>query len=142
MNVVFFCLFVFFFVFFFFFVCLHLLASLTIHNVPSEDSVQTARMRSLIWIYAGRKCPKVRFLTLRLLYSKASFAGTDHKILIVTVSNLIKDQNSGYKPIKGTFWYGRITKIWTRPWSFWTVWSRLDLFLFILSEISIYYTIF
>ena len=29
-------------------------------NAPSEDSDQTARMRSLIWMFAGRTCPKVR----------------------------------------------------------------------------------
>ena len=29
-------------------------ASLAIQNVPSEDSDQTARMRRLIWIFAGR----------------------------------------------------------------------------------------
>ena len=32
-------------------------------NEPSKDSDQTAQMRSLIRIFAGRKCPKVRFLT-------------------------------------------------------------------------------
>ena len=30
-----------------------------------EDSYMTARMRRLIWIFAGRSYPKVRFLTLR-----------------------------------------------------------------------------
>ena len=43
---------------------------LRVHGYPkcaSEDSDQTARMRSLIWIFAGRICPKVRFLTLRLM---------------------------------------------------------------------------
>ena len=38
-------------------------ASLAIQNAPSEDSDQTARMCRLIWIFAGRTCPKVRFLT-------------------------------------------------------------------------------
>ena len=33
-----------------------------------QDSDQTARMRKLIWIFAGRTCPKVRFLTLLLKY--------------------------------------------------------------------------
>ena len=37
-------------------------ASLVIQNAPREDSDQTARMRSLIWIFTGHKCPKVRFL--------------------------------------------------------------------------------
>ena len=36
------------------------------YNVPREDSDQPARMRRLIWIFAGRICPKVRFLTFRL----------------------------------------------------------------------------
>ena len=39
--------------------------SLVTQNAPSEDSDQTARMRSLIWIFAGRTCPKVHFLMLR-----------------------------------------------------------------------------
>ena len=38
-------------------------------NAASEYSDQTARMRRLIWIFAGRRCPKVRFLTLRLIPS-------------------------------------------------------------------------
>ena len=38
-------------------------ASLAIQNAPSEDSDQTAQMRSLIRIFAGRTCAKVRFLT-------------------------------------------------------------------------------
>ena len=42
-------------------------ASLAIQNAPSEDSDQTARMRSLIWIFAGRTSPKVRFLTFRFI---------------------------------------------------------------------------
>ena len=33
-------------------------------NEPCEDFDQTARI--LIWIFAGRTCPKVRFLSLRL----------------------------------------------------------------------------
>ena len=40
-------------------------ASLAIQNAPSEDSDQSARMRRLIWIFAWRTCPKVRFQTLR-----------------------------------------------------------------------------
>ena len=42
-------------------------ASLAIQNPPSEDSDQTAQMRRLIWIFSVRTCPKVRFLTLRLI---------------------------------------------------------------------------
>ena len=42
-------------------------ASFTIQNAPSDDSGQTSRMRSLIWIFAGRTCPKIRFMTLRLI---------------------------------------------------------------------------
>ena len=41
-------------------------ASLAIQNAPNEDSDQTARKRRLIWIFAWRTCPKVRFLKLRL----------------------------------------------------------------------------
>ena len=42
------------------------LAFLAIQNAPWEDSDQTARMRSLIWIFAGRSCQKVRFLMMPL----------------------------------------------------------------------------
>ena len=49
------------------------IALVAIQNAPSEDSDQTARMRRLIWIFAGRicpvrmrACPMVRFLTLRV----------------------------------------------------------------------------
>ena len=39
----------------------------------SEDSDQTVRVRSLIRAFAGRKCPKIRYLTLRLMYICATF---------------------------------------------------------------------
>ena len=42
------------------------LASLAFQTAPKEDSDQTARMRRLIWIFAGYRCLKVRLLTLRL----------------------------------------------------------------------------
>ena len=35
------------------------------HRVISEDSDQTARMRRLIWVFAGRTCHKVHFRPLR-----------------------------------------------------------------------------
>ena len=38
------------------------LASLTIQNVPSEDSDQTAQMRRLVWMFAVHTCRKVCFL--------------------------------------------------------------------------------
>ena len=41
-------------------------ASMAIQNMTSEDSDQTARMRSLIRIFAGHTCPKLSFLTLRV----------------------------------------------------------------------------
>ena len=37
-------------------------ASLAIQNAPSEDSDQTAQMRSLIWIFAGRICREILFV--------------------------------------------------------------------------------
>ena len=40
-------------------------ASLTIQNAPIEDSDQTARMRRLIWILAGRICPNRRYIFFR-----------------------------------------------------------------------------
>ena len=45
------------------------LASLAIQNALSEDSDQTAHLRSLIRIFAGRTCPKFYFLMLRLTSS-------------------------------------------------------------------------
>ena len=50
--------------------------SLSIQNAPSENSDQTARMRSLIWIFAGRTCPKLRSLTHWLICKliRSSFA--------------------------------------------------------------------
>ena len=38
-------------------------ASLAIHDAPSEDSDQTARMRRLLWIFARRTCPEAYCLT-------------------------------------------------------------------------------
>ena len=40
-------------------------ASLAIQIARGEDSDQTAQMCSLIWIFAGRACLKVRLLTSR-----------------------------------------------------------------------------
>ena len=45
-------------------------ASLAIQNASSEDSDQTARMRSLIWIFTGRTSSKVRFMTFRLIHTQ------------------------------------------------------------------------
>ena len=50
------------------------ITSLVFENAPSDDSDQTARMRRLIWIFAGRTCQKVPFLTLRLNYLNDTFS--------------------------------------------------------------------
>ena len=42
------------------------LTSLAIQNASSVDSGTTVRMHRLVWIFARRICPRVRFLTLRL----------------------------------------------------------------------------
>ena len=42
-------------------------ASSAIQNAPSEYPDQTVRMHRLVWIFAGRTCPKVRFLTFRFI---------------------------------------------------------------------------
>ena len=42
-------------------------AWLPIQKAPSEDSDQTAQMRSLIWIFAWRTYKKVRYLSLRII---------------------------------------------------------------------------
>ena len=49
-----------------FVVCMKTVASLPIRSAPSENSDQTARRHRLFWIFAGRTCPKVHFLKLRL----------------------------------------------------------------------------
>ena len=46
------------------------LASVSIQSAPSEDFDQTARMRTLIRIFAGRTCPKVRF---RIVFKFTTF---------------------------------------------------------------------
>ena len=43
-------------------------AFLAVQNAPSEESDHTAPLRRLIWIFAGSKYPKVRFLTLRDIF--------------------------------------------------------------------------
>ena len=43
--------------------------SLAIKHAPNEESDQIARMRRLIWIFAGRTFPKVRFFKLQLITS-------------------------------------------------------------------------
>ena len=52
---------------------MHLLLS---KNAPSEDSDQTARMRSLVWIFTGCTCRKVHFLTLRFIYSSNNISNS------------------------------------------------------------------
>ena len=42
-------------------------ALLVIQTASSEDSDQPAHSRRLIWIFAGRTCSKVRFLTFKLI---------------------------------------------------------------------------
>ena len=41
--------------------------------VDNEDFYQTVRMCRLLWAYVGRTCQKVRFLTLRNIYSERLF---------------------------------------------------------------------
>ena len=42
-------------------------ASLSVQNAPIEDYDKTVWMHRLIWIFARRTCPMVRFLTFRLI---------------------------------------------------------------------------
>ena len=44
------------------------LGSLATHWAPSEDSDQTGRMPRLIWVFAGRTCHFVGFVTRRLVF--------------------------------------------------------------------------
>ena len=41
----------------------------TVSQADNEYSDQTARMRRLIWVFVGCKCPNVRFLKLRLIWN-------------------------------------------------------------------------
>ena len=43
-------------------------ASFAILSAHREDSDQTVRMHRLNWILAGRTCPKIHFLMVRLVY--------------------------------------------------------------------------
>ena len=61
-------------------------ASLTIQNATSEDSDQTARMRRLIWIFAGRTCPEVRFLMSRLIACKSMYCMLAHHDVILVMN--------------------------------------------------------
>ena len=54
----------------------------------NEDSDQTARMRRLIWVFAGRTCQKVRFLTSR----SAVWSNNIIRICLVGVSDKITGQ--------------------------------------------------
>ena len=53
---------------------------LAIQNAPGEDSDQIARMRRLIWIFAGRTSAKVCFLTLQLTLFE-SYANNNYAII-------------------------------------------------------------
>ena len=55
-------------------------ASLAIQNAPSKDSNQTARTRRRIWIFAGRTCLNIRFLTLRLHWTSFAFPSYNDSI--------------------------------------------------------------
>ena len=45
------------------------LGSLATHWAQNEDSYQTGRMPRLIWVFAGRTCQFVGFVTRRLIYN-------------------------------------------------------------------------
>ena len=49
-------------------------------HANNEDFNQTARMRRLIWVFVGRTCEKVRFLTLRFLYSQGGPFSTSNTL--------------------------------------------------------------
>ena len=68
------------------------LASLAIQSALSEDSDQTVRMHSLIWIYTGRICSMVCFLT-RLIYARL----IEYSARSQSIQSPSKSQN-GFKP--------------------------------------------
>ena len=71
-------------------------------KAPGEDFDQTAGMSRMVWILVGRTCPKVRFLTLRLI-----FLISPPKLI------LLHHEKRDYimlTPLNPTFWGGRVVR--------------------------------
>ena len=74
-------------------------AVMAIQNAHRKDSDQTAHSRSLIWIFTGRPCLKVRFLTLRFKWvclMKETSLG--HSICLYFIANRHGCRLSTVKP--------------------------------------------
>ena len=74
----------------FFFFSGRILNSQKFLHADNEDSDQTARMRRLIWVFVGRTCKKVRFLTFRLKWLSQAFS--DQKELPVYLTLVMLDK--------------------------------------------------
>ena len=56
---------------------LRIVKDATFFYANNEDSHQTARMRSLTWVFVGRTCQNGRFLTSRLFMHSLMMTGQD-----------------------------------------------------------------
>ena len=80
---------------------------LAIHNAPSEESDQTARMHRLLWIFAGSTCEKVLFPTWWL----QSFHSNKVFMLQKLVSRIRPNYRTvrlGFSKLLGTLICGKI----------------------------------
>ena len=93
--------------------------SLDIKNVPSQDYDQTARTRRLIWIFVGRTCPKVPFLTLRanMLIVLSSSAHCWIWSRIATASTWLRKKKKKSREVSITLLYRYINEDHVRAFS-------------------------
>ena len=97
-------------------------ASLAFQNAPSEDSDQTARMRRLIWIFAGRTCPKLHIPDVASHYSDwmTNSADLEQTARFSNTQQVKMDALSMHvSSEKGSIIYSReqILSLYTRPLS-------------------------
>ena len=65
----------------------------SVFYADNEDSDQTARMRSLIWVFVGRTCQKLHFLTFWLIisYVGLAYVGTMCKTSSGKSASIVQD---------------------------------------------------
>ena len=92
------------------------LGSLAIHWVPSEDTDQTGRMPSLIWVFAGRTCHFVGFIMRRLIYfewnrnynsqsnMENKYCQVAHHTIIIITTTLFQDDHIWHK-CQSNIWF-------------------------------------
>ena len=65
-------------------------------NADNEDSDHAARKHRLIWVFVGRTCQKVRFLTLRLIYIQLIRVFVQHNMgCLHSKSEPLENKNDG-----------------------------------------------